>query len=405
MNNFKKFSLLALTLLVFSCSNSPETSEEKIENTEINTEKPNQDLPNKNLPDNFEIKGQIEGAANQPLSLEALSSQGTIRLAQTSVKQDGSFILKGNIQGMGMYQLKLGLADNKVIPLTLEPKDKVILKASYEKYELLPVWSGTVWSKPLSDYMAKFNEFALKQIALSKNTKLTQEQQLKEFLIIRKPLDEFAKKSMLQDPTNPANIVLSTSLTPAMGYEYWDPSFLDVLKKVSIAYTAKYKSSPIVASMQNQVKEIETGYKDFKHSNSGNKLAPEITLKNPEGSVIKLSSLKGNVILIDFWASWCGPCRKENPNIVKMYNKYKSKGFTVYSVSLDKDREAWKRAIKSDGLLWPNHVSDLLEWETPLKNLYGFNAIPYTVLVNRNGKIIGTNLRGESLEQKLKEVL
>jgi hypothetical protein len=134
------------------------------ETTQIDSENTNQDLPNKNLPDNFEIKGQIDGAANQPLSLEALSSQGTIRLAQTSVKQDGSFILKGNIQGMGMYQLKLGLADNKIIPLTLEPKDKVSLKASYEKYELLPVWSGTVWSKPLSDYMSKFNDFALKQM-------------------------------------------------------------------------------------------------------------------------------------------------------------------------------------------------------------------------------------------------
>jgi thiol-disulfide isomerase/thioredoxin len=118
---------------------------------------------------------------------------------------------------------------------------------------------------------------------------------------------------------------------------------------------------------------------------------------------LKLSSLRGKVVLIDFWASWCGPCRKENPNVVRLYNQYKAKGFTVFSVSLDQDAEAWKKAIASDGLIWPNHVSDLLGWQTPLVQLYAFEGIPHTVLIDQEGKIIGTGLRGESLEQKLKE--
>ncbi|MGV3630317.1 MAG: TlpA family protein disulfide reductase [Bacteroidota bacterium] len=398
----KLIFLLGLGAILFSCGEA--STEESIvdENGEESSE------IKQNLADNFEINGKIAGAVNQPLTLEAVSSKGTIQLASTTVGQDNSFVLKGNIQGMGMYQLRLGVTDTKIIPLTLAPKDKVTLAASYESFEILPVWSGTSWAKPLTDYMSNFNSFAVKQVELAKNAeknKLTQEKQIAEFLKLRRPLDEFARNTMLNDPANPANIVLMTSLTPAMGYEYWDETYLEALKKVAVTYKAKYKDSPIAVSMLTQVKQIEAGLKDYKLTKSGQKAAPEIALKNPDGKVIKLSSLRGKVVLVDFWASWCGPCRKENPNVVNMYNKYKDKGFTVYSVSLDKDPEAWRRAIKADGLAWPNHVSDLLEWKTPLLDSYGFNSIPYTVLVGKDGKILGTNLRGASLEQKLKEVL
>lgn len=134
-------------------------------------------------------------------------------------------------------------------------------------------------------------------------------------------------------------------------------------------------------------------------------IAPEIELTNPAGKIIKLSSLKGKMVLIDFWASWCGPCRQENPHVVALYNKYKNQNFTIYSVSLDKDKEAWKRAIKSDGLVWTTHVSDLLQWETPLVQQYGFNSIPFTVLIDANGLIVGKNLQGEALEQKIISLL
>ena len=395
MKHIFLYSLLSIFL--FSCGDAAET-EENITDEE-------NPLENSNLPDNFEINGNISGAINQPITLEAVGSQGVIKLAESAVDQNGNFILKGNIQGMGMYQLRLGLLDNKVVPLTLEPKDKVVLKARYDNFELLPEWSGARWAKTLTNYMAIYNEFAKKQIELGKKKDLSQEKQIAEFLVIRRPMDEFAKNSILSDLTNPVNIILTTSLTPAMGFEYWDESYLAVLKKVAVAYKGKYKESPIAESLQNQVKQIEAGLAEYKLTKSGKKVAPEIALKDPNGKEIKLSSLRGNVVLVDFWASWCSPCRRENPNVVKMYNKYKNKGFTVYSVSLDKDAEAWKRAIKADGLIWPNHVSDLKEWETPLKDLYGFNSIPYTVLVGKDGKILGTNLRGESLEQKLKEVL
>jgi peroxiredoxin len=132
--------------------------------------------------------------------------------------------------------------------------------------------------------------------------------------------------------------------------------------------------------------------------------APEIALNDTTGTAVPLSSLRGKYVLIDFWASWCGPCRNENPNVVRMYNKFKDKGFAIYSVSLDRERESWLRAIKNDNLTW-THVSDLKFWQSAAAQQYGVQAIPATFLVDRDGKIVAKNLRGEALEQKLAEVL
>lgn len=132
--------------------------------------------------------------------------------------------------------------------------------------------------------------------------------------------------------------------------------------------------------------------------------AVEIAQVDTANIVRKLSDLKGKVVLIDFWASWCGPCRRENPMVVGLYNKYKSKGFEVFSVSLDQDRQKWIDAIAKDGLVWPNHVSDLRGWGNAAAQLYGVSSIPKTVLVDKNGIVTDHNLRGELLEKRLKEI-
>lgn len=132
--------------------------------------------------------------------------------------------------------------------------------------------------------------------------------------------------------------------------------------------------------------------------------APELAFPNPDGTIMKLSDLRGKVVLIDFWASWCGPCRRENPNVVNVYNKYKDKGFEIYSVSLDRDKNSWIKAIETDKLVWKNHVSDLKYWSSEAAKLYGVNSIPATFLIDKDGKIIGKNLRGEQLSNALKNI-
>ncbi len=143
----------------------------------------------------------------------------------------------------------------------------------------------------------------------------------------------------------------------------------------------------------------------------GNK-APELAYKNPNDSVIKLSSLKGKIVLIDFWASWCGPCRMENPRVVEAYNEYKNKAFkggeksfTVYSVSLDMYKQAWQKAIAADKLVWPYHVSDLKQWSSEAAEKYEVSSIPTNWLLDGRGVIIATGLRGEALEKKLESLL
>jgi len=141
------------------------------------------------------------------------------------------------------------------------------------------------------------------------------------------------------------------------------------------------------------------------------KLAPDLAITSPDGKVIKLSSLRGKMVLVDFWASWCLPCSIENPNVVKVYEQYKGgsftegEGFTIYSVSLDTKQSRWSAAIQEDGLIWEYHVSDLKGWYSDAAKIYQISAIPTNYLLNGDGVIIARDLRAETLESKIKSLM
>lgn len=164
-----------------------------------------------------------------------------------------------------------------------------------------------------------------------------------------------------------------------------------------------FGDSPSIKKVQRQYEQRKL-MRQAKDKLAPGKEAPDFEEAMADGSTMKLSDLRGQYVLLDFWASWCGPCRRENPHVVRLYNKYKDQGFTVMSVSLDKSKDSWLKAIKKDGLTWPNHVSDLKYWQSKAAQLYGVRGIPFTVLIDKEGKIIRTKLRAHDLEQELHRI-
>ena len=189
----------------------------------------------------------------------------------------------------------------------------------------------------------------------------------------------------------------SHQLMSAFLVTYFESAFdeyYDLYKTVRDSTIANYGNNDFVKHVDSKVRSVIAAGTE----------APDIVMTDRNGKERLLSDLRGKVVLIDFWASWCRPCRAENPNVVRIYNRYHDKGFEVFSVSLDNNRDAWLKAIEADGLVWENHVSDLRGWSSAGGRLYGISSIPATVLVDRDGKVLARNLRGQQLEQKLKEI-
>ena len=322
------------------------------------------------------IGGVITGGSGLQVTLEApmLKSRGkAVELASVTTDPSGKFSLNADIPGLGYYVLKTNGAQLDSIELTIAPGDSIFIKTHKDSIANKIQVNGVSWSDDLEQY------------------------QEKRAIGNLKVLSDFAALKMKQKPASPFNIVLSLYImqTP----EDWDEERIQIFGGVASAFFNAYPKTDVSQNFVDQFQIMQTYM-----LNNGFYDAPNFQSTTINGDQLSLSDLRGKYVMIDFWASWCGPCRRENPNVVKLYKKYKKKKFTILSVSLDQDLTKWKSAIVQDQLEWPHHVSDLKGWNSAVVPLYQIKGIPYTVLVNPEGRIIGMNLRGKELEERLKKI-
>lgn len=325
------------------------------------------------------IKGTIANASNLQVMLEqAHFDRSNVALGRATCDAAGNFEIKQE-KGLeaGLYRLSIGA---KKMYFMLDGTENVVeIKGDLSTIDRLQV--EIKGSEALTCYVGVIQELQKSQ------TKSVDEARL----IINKgcnPLMKAFLTSQVLGQNAGAFIddfkMASKNLNESMPGTKYARDFETMLSTIEKQSTQQYADEVIKVGMP----------------------APEISLSGPDGKVRSLSSLKGKVVLLDFWASWCGPCRKANPHVVDTYKKYKSKGFDIFSVSLDRPdgKDKWVQAIQQDGLLWDNHVSDLKWWDSAPAATYGVRAIPKTFLIGRDGKIIAVNPR-TNLEEELLKVL
>lgn len=346
------------------------------------------------------ISGELDNTDGQTIVFNQIKNNSTVMLDSTRLGEDGQFSFSEKPGKLDFYTLVLG--DQQIVLLTDSTES---IKITGDADDLLSTYDveGSEHSKILRDYYTGSTEFrtkldsiqqAFQTIAQSQDNAKKQEM-IDAFEATRAEYQEYQISFLEEHSHSPACISILGELKPEEN--------LEVFKKVQKGIRDEFSDHLYFSMLSNQIAEAEKKAAANQSLKPG-KAAPDIELPNPEGEVIPLSSLRGKVVLIDFWASWCKPCRRENPNVVKMYNEYKDQGFEIYGVSLDRDKGKWVQAIEQDGLTWPQ-VSDLQFWNSAAAKLYNVSSIPHTVLVDREGKIIANGLRGQPLEAKVKESL
>jgi peroxiredoxin len=353
-------------------------------------------IGSKNEPgnDGFTIQGKLQHTAGEPIYLSELGEQQFVFRDTATIGPDGSFAFKGKSEEPGIY--RISLTDKNMFLLVIDtPRIEVEGDAKdLNKTYVVKGSKETLLLKTLVQEMDKMQQLGagLEQRfraaqAAGQEDSLAKLQE--EFMAL--PAKGAAKiKQLIR--ANPKSFV-STFATASLINPDEDFAFADSMAAI---FEKSQPTSPYTKALTaklGNLRNVAVGTE-----------APEITLADPAGKNVSLSSLRGKYVLIDFWASWCGPCRQENPNVVRMYNQYRDKGFEIFGVSLDESKDKWLKAIAMDKLTWP-HVSDLKGWNSAAAQLYNIQAIPQTLLLDKEGKIIAKNLRGKALEDKLASLL
>lgn len=345
----------------------------------------------------FHISGNIFNTKASEIKVSRNNGTGFEDLVTSKISKNGDFDLKGVVPAEDYYVLRLN--DEYINIIIRKDADFKV----YGDGSNLASFSNIVGS----DESAALNKFAhkldtwnhLKDSAVAIMT-ADKSQAEKINAEVQPHFVEFQNdfKSFVSENQNSAALIVALgAIDPANDFA----SYESVVKQLSTSFP----QSPTVQLVMKNYASMKA-QQDASNMFATGKEAPDFEeLMLDRKTTMKLSDLRGQVVLLDFWASWCGPCRKENPNVVNLYNQYKDKGFTVMSVSLDGDLERWKQAIEQDNLSWPNHVSDLKKWSSAAAQIYQVRGIPFTVLIDQEGKIIQTNLRGPALEQALSQLL
>ena len=364
------------------------------------------------------IDGNLEDAEDgTKIQLFSFQAGKEVLIDSTEVTE-GKFRLETKTKELRFYYMMYKEGENPVVLFLDEESEGVTLTGSVDKLAENYEVTGSKYSKEFKDYQDFSYQFIDAKTAIYTEVKQVGMSDSSKVIALIAKLDSvnnitktYASEYIAKDPSSPVSWMMLNEFYPTTGLDGFDMTQLNNFDNVANAMREKYSYSEYpeiiekdVQALRNQIEMMEQ-QKAMQQAGAGTQeSAPDIQLEDPNGNVIALSSLRGQVVLLDFWASWCKPCREENPTVVAAYNKYKNDGFTVYSVSLDENMEAWKAAIQADKLSWVNHVSDLKGWQSSAAAQYGVKSIPASFLLDANGVVIGQNLRGPALEQKLQEV-
>ena len=362
----------------------------------------------------YQMEGTFSNSNGETINLMVLTANNLEMVDSVKLDENGHFSFSGDLEAPNLFMLTAGQMN--YISLIIKPGEKISIDADVtnmiENYEI----KGSPDSKLLKEFTGKLMS-SIKEIA-----KLSQVYydsiQSPNLASIMKDLNTKSEEitadmrnftiRFIED--NPGSLATLMALYQQMGPNQFildpttDYTYYETID--SILYE-KYPESELVKSLHQNVEDMKESMKlaEIRNNMLGTgKTPPEIALPNPDGDTLWLSSTKGKIVLLDFWAAWCSPCRRENPNLVANYKKYHEKGFEIFQVSLDKTRESWMKGIKEDGLGEWLHVSDLKYWNSSVVPKFQIEGIPASFLLDREGNIIAQNLRGDALAAKLKEI-